>query len=88
MIWRKGQSAEKPETINHENGTYIVRRNITTTEATDETPQMYDYEVAKMTEQEFLAYVGQQSQTVSEDNLTIMEAIADLYEAIAELGVE
>lgn len=81
----KAQSTVKPNPIDvHADAAYI-HKNIT--ESNENGIIFYYYDEAKLTIEEFNAYANQNlinAQSENTDNqLTIMEAFADLYETIA-----
>lgn len=54
MTFKAVESTEKPSTFEENAGTYYVRKNITEVEATDDTPTMYTYDEAQVTEAEYV----------------------------------
>lgn len=74
------QSATRPVAFENNNGMYYVRDNVTPVENTD--PVMYQYTETVYNTDEYVTYLGEQTNSMSDDIAAIMEAIADLYEII------
>lgn len=85
MIYVKSQSTIKPNPIEVTCDFVYLHKNVTSEKEGDVT--FYYYEEAKLTIEEFNSYANSllmngQENTL-ENQLTIMEAFADLYETIA-----
>lgn len=97
LIYRYSESTVRPVEIEKSKRTVFLRRNIVEEERTDvfgDVRTFYVYEEAKLSHEEFDKYASvvvlqnlsnlASGQAVGDNNqLIIMEALADLYEAIA-----
>lgn len=81
LKWIKGNANHRPEEVDYTSSptTIYLYRNITETE--EDGRISYDYEVAKLTPAEFAIYSAAKA---NDAQLTIMEALADLYEKVGE----
>lgn len=94
LNFRYSESTVKPESVEISSTTVFLRKDITKEKRTDELGKsiiFWTYQEAKMTPDEFVAYAGLISakdaiSNVTIDNqLAIMEAIADLYDEISKI---
>lgn len=85
--WKKAESTVRPREVDYESSptTVYLHRKIKEKERkavdSDETVVYYEYEEAKLTPAEYTVYAAEQAR---QDNLAIMEALADIY--AAEIG--
>ena len=77
--WYKTSSTIRPAEVDYESSptTIYLHRKIKETEREGIT--YYDYEEAKLTSAEYSVYAAEQAR---EDNLAIMAALTDIYDAI------
>lgn len=94
LKYRYSESTIKPETIEIGKTIVFLRTDITQESRTDEsgnTIAIWTYQEAKMTPNEFMVYANLlNSKNIVNDvnlnnQLTIMEAIADLYDTISNI---
>lgn len=82
--WLKSSSTVKPKEVDYESSpdTIYLHRKITEKVIEEEgggSHILYEYEEAKLTPAEYAVFAAKQSR---DDNLAIMEALADLFEII------
>ena len=92
--FRKSKSAVKPEAVEIGKTTVFLRTDIkkeTLTDGFEDSITLWTYQEAKMTPDEFTAYASLVSSkdavtnTTINNQLVIMDAIADLYERISRM---
>lgn len=79
ITWYKSSSTVRPAEVDYESSptTVYLHRKIKETE--QEGITWYEYEEAKLTPAEYAIYAAEQTR---EDNLAIMAALTDIYDAI------
>lgn len=79
ITWYKSQSTVRPFEVDYTSSptTVYLHRKIKETEKDGVT--WYEYEEAKLTPAEYTVYAAEQTR---EDNLAIMAALTDIYDAI------
>ena len=91
--WRsvEGTQTKKPMAVDMESSptTVYLRRNISAGTRTDDEGNSIDiwtYDEATMTYEEFQRYSAEAIFQIQEDNLSMMAAQAEIYEAIQEIA--
>lgn len=79
ITWNKSSSTVRPAEVDYESSptTVYLHRKIKETE--QEGTTWYEYEEAKLSPAEYTVYAAEQSR---QDNLAIMAALTDIYDAI------
>lgn len=79
LIFKKAQSIVKPKEFEIAQTTVYFRRKIELVES------MWNYEEASVSKKEYELYSKLSPKNADDNQLIIMEAIADLYDKISEL---
>ena len=77
--WYKSSSTVRPAEVDYESSATTVYLHRKIKEVGHEGTIWYEYEEAKLTPAEYTVYAAEQTR---EDNLAIMSALVDIYDAI------
>lgn len=87
FIFKKVESTIRPKALERNASSVYIRKNITSEKRIDSLGNaiiFWVYEEAKVSEDEFELY-SVMNDNISDNQLIIMEAIADLYDIIASM---
>lgn len=87
FIFKKVESTVRPKVLERNASSVYIRKNITSEQRSDSLGNditFWVYEESKLSEDEFELY-SVMNDNISDNQLTIMEAIADLYDIIASM---
>lgn len=85
IVYKSVVSATKPSEIKFGLNTVYLRKDISEIKHDDETV-LWSYQEAALTLDEYKEYSNLAQQNLDNNQLIIMDAIADIYEAIASLS--